>query len=366
MLDRPDRLLRAILILAVFAATALGAPPNVVFLLADDLGWRDLGCYGSRFYETPSLDSLASSGARFTQAYAACPVCSPTRASIMTGKYPVRIRVTDYISPSGGNQPESWSRNTAMLPSPYSDRMPLEETTLAEAFKENGYATFFAGKWHLGSEGHWPEDQGFDVNKGGWEHGGPWYGDKYFSPYGNPNLADGPPGEFLPERLAREDRTLHRRKPGQALSRLSLVLFRPHAADDDGGSGSQVRGQGQEARVLRAALDPGRLPRREAGPGPCDLRRDGRGPRLGGRHGPRRPRRQRSGAAHHRRLHVRQRRAEHFRRLPDSEPAPARRQGLDVRRRHPRTHADSRPRRHATRIGDRRASDEHGLLPDPA
>lgn len=204
MLDRPARLLRAILLLAAFAATAWGAPPNVVFLLADDLGWRDLGCYGSRFYETPSLDSLASSGARFTHAYAACPVCSPTRASIMTGKYPVRIRVTDYISPSGGNQPESWNRNTAMLPSPYSDRMPLEETTLAEAFKENGYATFFAGKWHLGPEGHWPEDQGFDVNKGGWEHGGPWYGDKYFSPYGNPSLADGPPGEFLPERLARE------------------------------------------------------------------------------------------------------------------------------------------------------------------
>lgn len=204
MLDKPGRVLSGLLLLAAFAGTAAAAPPNVVFFLADDLGWRDLGCYGSQFYETPSVDALASSGARFTQAYAACPVCSPTRASIMTGKYPVRIRVTDYISPTGGNQPSSWDRNTALLPSPYLDRMPLEEATLAEAFKESGYATFFAGKWHLGPRGHWPENQGFDVNVGGWEHGGPWFGNKYFSPYGNPNLADGPAGEFLPRRLARE------------------------------------------------------------------------------------------------------------------------------------------------------------------
>ena len=198
----------ATLALAVAStATASAAPPNIVFFLADDLGWRDLGCYGSRFYETPHIDSLAAAGARFTQAYAACPVCSPTRASILTGKYPVRMRVTDYISPSGGNQPERWTRNTKMLPSPYADRMPLEEVTLAEAVKESGYATFFAGKWHLGPDGYWPEDQGFDSNVGGWEHGGPWGGDSYFSPYGNPNLPDGPPGEFLPERLARETAT---------------------------------------------------------------------------------------------------------------------------------------------------------------
>lgn len=204
MLDRFGTTMTGLLLLATMALAASAAPPNVVFLLADDLGWRDLGCYGSQFYETPHLDGLASSGARFTQAYAACPVCSPTRASILTGKYPVRLRVTDYISPSGGNQPGSWNRNTMLLPSPYSDRMPLEELTLAEVFGESGYATFFGGKWHLGPEGYWPEDQGFDVNKGGWEHGGPWGGDNYFSPYGNPNLADGPPGEFLPERLAQE------------------------------------------------------------------------------------------------------------------------------------------------------------------
>ncbi len=204
-MSRSSALLAAGLLLSAFASErATPAPPNILFLLADDLGWRDLGCYGSQFYETPNIDSIASSGARFTQAYAACPVCSPTRASILTGKYPVRLRVTDYISPSGGNQPENWDRNTLLLPAPYLDRMPLEETTLAEALVEGGYETFFAGKWHLGPAGYWPEDQGFGENQGGWEHGGPWGGDSYFSPYGNPNLEDGPPGELLPDRLARE------------------------------------------------------------------------------------------------------------------------------------------------------------------
>ena len=200
----------------MFGCGTGSTPPNVVFFLADDLGWSDLGCYGSQFYETPNIDGLAASGARFTQAYAACPVCSPTRASIMTGKYPARIRVTDYISPSGGNQPAAWNRNTKMLPSPYADRMPLEEITLAEAFKEGGYATFFGGKWHMGPKGFWPEDQGFDVNMGGWEHGGPWGGNNYFSPYENPSLADGPEGEYLPERLARETASFisqHRDEP---------------------------------------------------------------------------------------------------------------------------------------------------------
>ncbi len=164
---------RLVLLASLAASLLAAAPPNVVFFLADDLGWRDLGCYGSQFYETPNIDRLARSGSRFTQAYAACPVCSPTRASIMTGKYPVRLRVTDYISPSGGNQPEQWNRNTMLLPSAYSDRMPLEEVTVAEAFRESGYVTFFAGKWHMGPEGYWPQDQGFDQNKGGWEHGGP-------------------------------------------------------------------------------------------------------------------------------------------------------------------------------------------------
>lgn len=195
---------RHAILAAALCWAAPAAPPNIVFFLADDLGWRDLGCYGSRFYETPNIDGLAASGVRFTQAYAACPVCSPTRASILTGKYPVRLRVTDYISPRGANQPEAWKRNTALLPASYEDRMPLAELTLAEALREDGYATFFAGKWHLGPEGFWPENQGFQFNKGGFEDGGPWGGKNYFSPYGNPNLPDGPPGEHLPDRLASE------------------------------------------------------------------------------------------------------------------------------------------------------------------
>ncbi len=179
-------------------------PTNVLFFLVDDLGWRDLGCFGSTFYETPHLDGLVARGMKFTSAYAACPVCSPTRASILTGRYPVRYGITDYISPNGGNQPEKWRRNTPMLPAPYNDRLPHEERTLAEVLRDSGYATFFAGKWHLGPEGFWPEDQGFDINRGGIERGGPYGGDKYFSPYGNSRLEDGPQGEHLPDRLASE------------------------------------------------------------------------------------------------------------------------------------------------------------------
>lgn len=179
--------------------------PNVLFFLADDLGVMDITPNNpDSFYETPQLERLAASGMRMTQAYAACPVCSPTRASIMTGKYPTRVGITDYISPNGGNQPEQWRRNTKLLPAPYEDRLAHDEVTLAERFREQGYATFFAGKWHLGPEGWWPEDQGFDVNKGGITRGGPYGGKRYFSPYGNPRLEDGPEGEHLPDRLARE------------------------------------------------------------------------------------------------------------------------------------------------------------------
>ena len=204
--------------------------PNVLFILVDDLGWRDLGCFGSPFYDTPNVDRLRAAGMKFTDAYAACPVCSPTRASIMAGKYPTRTGITDYINPAGHNQPEKWRRNTRLLPAPYRDRMAHDEVTLAEAFKQAGYATFFAGKWHLGSEGFWPEDQGFDVNKGGCERGGPYGGKKYFSPYGNPRLADGPPGEHLPIRLGRETADfIEAHKEGPFLAYLSFYsVHSPH------------------------------------------------------------------------------------------------------------------------------------------
>lgn len=175
---------------------------NFVFFLVDDLGWRDLGCFGSPFYETPHIDRLARQGVRFTSAYAACPVCSPTRASIMTGKYPARMATTDWF---GAPQPDAMgnhpTKDKPLLPAPYLDELPLDEITVAEAFRDMGYRTFFAGKWHLGGEGRYPEDQGFEINKGGFERGSP---PSYFSPYRNPRLSDGPDGEYLPERLAQE------------------------------------------------------------------------------------------------------------------------------------------------------------------
>lgn len=171
------------------------SPLNVVFILVDDLGWTDLGCYGSSFYETPNIDRLAASGQLFTQAYAASPVCSPTRAAILTGKYPSRVGITDWIK---GNDP----KNRRLLGPQDLHELPLEETTLAEAMKAQGYATFFAGKWHLGDEGYFPEQQGFDHNLGGHHMGQPPGG--YYSPYENPKLSDGPDGEYLTDRLTDE------------------------------------------------------------------------------------------------------------------------------------------------------------------
>ncbi len=189
--------------------------PNILFILADDLGWADLGCYGSEFYETPNLDALAHDGMRFTQAYAACPVCSPTRASIMTGKYPARGNTTDWFgAPQPDEVPGHHTRNKPLLPAPYLEYMDLEEHTIAEALREAGYHTFFAGKWHLGDTGYFPEDQGFGINKGGHHRGSPPGG--YFSPYKNPKLSDGPEGEHLPIRLAEETNSFiekHREGP---------------------------------------------------------------------------------------------------------------------------------------------------------
>jgi len=141
----------------VIQTAALAAfKPNILFILADDLGWRDLGCYGAPFNETPHLDRLAREGLRFTQAYTAGSVCSPTRASIMTGKYPVRTGVTDYIP---GLHPEGRRLTTK----PTRQELALEEVTIAEALREGGYQTFYAGKWHLGGRGFEPQDQGFEV-----------------------------------------------------------------------------------------------------------------------------------------------------------------------------------------------------------
>lgn len=184
------------------SAVGEGDPaPNFVFILVDDLGWADLGCYGSTFHESPNIDRLAGESLRFTSAYAACPVCSPTRTSIMTGKYPARTGVTDWIK--GRQSYNAGLPNDKLLPKEFEFEMKLEEVTIAEALKQAGYKTFFAGKWHMGEDSiYWPEHQGFDINKGGWSVGSPRGG--YFSPYTNPRLDSGPEGENLTDRLTDE------------------------------------------------------------------------------------------------------------------------------------------------------------------
>lgn len=180
--------------------------PNIVFILVDDMGYVDLGCYGSTFYETPNIDRLAVEGIRFTDAYAACPVSSPTRASIMTGLYPVKTGITDWIP--GRQATNSGSPDDKLIALPFNLNLRLEEVTIAEVLRNNGYRTMISGKWHLGeTEEYWPEHQGFDVNKGGYSKGSPQRNSTangYFSPYGNPRLEDGPVGEYLTDRQTDE------------------------------------------------------------------------------------------------------------------------------------------------------------------
>jgi arylsulfatase A-like enzyme len=195
-------MMQRILISLIVAAAglALSAPQrNFLFILVDDLGCRDLGYTGSTFYETPNIDALAAAGMRFDQGYAACRVCSPSRASIMLGRTPARHGITQWIGDPSGLD---WDKGDPVLNAEYVRNLPPEDTTIAEAMRDAGYVTFFAGKWHLGDEGSWPEDHGFQINKGGWTVGSPNGG--YFAPWINPRLENGPDGESLPLRLARE------------------------------------------------------------------------------------------------------------------------------------------------------------------
>lgn len=173
--------------------------PNIIFILIDDMGWADLGCTGSTFYETPHLDRLASEGMRFTDAYAACPVCSPTRASILTGRYPATLGITDWIDHDRAIHPARGK----LVDVPYLDHLPHSEITIATLLRQSGYATWHVGKWHLGRESHFPESHGFDLNIGGCEKGSPGKAG-YFSPYAISTLPNGPDGEYLTDRLTDE------------------------------------------------------------------------------------------------------------------------------------------------------------------
>jgi arylsulfatase A len=190
---------RMLLLLAVtlVSSPAIAADrlPNVVFFLVDDLGWTDLGCYGSGFYETPHVDKLAEEGVRFTQSYAACHVCSPTRASIVTGKYPARLRMTDWL-PGRREFPFQRLKNA-----PIQQHLPFEEVTIAEALKEHGYRTAHFGKWHLGEDPSGPLQHGFDVQIPRWNKGWPKAG--YRAPFQMEGLED-ESGGYLTDRLTDE------------------------------------------------------------------------------------------------------------------------------------------------------------------
>jgi len=192
------------------AAAASEPKTNVVVILIDDLGWNDVGCYGSKYHRTPNIDRLASDGMRFTDGYAACNVCSPSRAAILTGKYPARLLLTQWL-PSG-----RWNANKNRLrEGRYLSNLPLEEVTIAEAMRESGYRTGFMGKWHLGTETYYyPEHQGFDINIAGRDYGAP---GSYFYPFTGkwkiPTTGQtlhkktplaGKEGDYLVDRLAEE------------------------------------------------------------------------------------------------------------------------------------------------------------------
>ena len=211
--------LAATLLLTIFQparAADTTRPPNIVFFLIDDMGWTDLGCFGSDLFETPNIDKLASQGMKFTNNYSACTVCSPTRAALMTGKYPGRLHITDWIHGS--------KRANAKLSIPkWTEYLPREEFTIASALKQVGYTSASIGKWHLGDEKEgYPDKHGFDLNVAGCEKGSP---PSYFSPYKLPTLKDGPVGEYLTDRLA--DEAVHFIEANKARP---FFLYLPHYA----------------------------------------------------------------------------------------------------------------------------------------
>lgn len=215
-------LLWSSLLMPVFSQAQ--ATPNIVVFFIDDLGWTDLGCYGSDLYETPHIDQLAAEGVKFTDAYSACTVCSPSRAAMMSGKYPARLHLTDWIE--GHKRPEA-----PLLPPDWTMYLAHEETTLPEYLKTAGYTSAHIGKWHLGEDStFWPQYQGFDLNVAGYKKGQP---PSFFFPYQRKNgppipyLPGGEPGEYLTYRLTKEAMHFVRT---QAESETPFFLYYAHYA----------------------------------------------------------------------------------------------------------------------------------------
>ncbi|QEG01917.1 Arylsulfatase [Stieleria maiorica] len=215
-----NSLLASLVALSILSTTGSGQTPqkndktpNIVLIMADDLGWKDLRCYGNDKLDTPHLDRLAEQGLLFTDAYSTAPVCTPTRAALMTGESPARLNITNH---AGGHPPNFRKPGTDLITPIWLRHLPLERVTLAEQLKQAGYATGFVGKWHLSHRSRSdsnsdqeqptepelrPEYQGFDINIGGCRFGGP---PSYFSPYRIPNLIGKTDGEYLPDRCADE------------------------------------------------------------------------------------------------------------------------------------------------------------------
>jgi arylsulfatase A len=195
-----------LLLVSLSVASSAGKPPNIVLILADDLGWADVGCYGADLHETPHIDRLASKGMRFTDAYA-MPVCSPTRGALLTGRHAARIHITIWAEGS-----LKGPQNRKLLQGDSLHDLPHTETTLAKHLQDAGYLTALVGKWHLGDADHFPETHGFDVNIGGTHWGAPqtfWWpysGTGRFGPEFRyvPHLEFGKPGEYLTDRLTDE------------------------------------------------------------------------------------------------------------------------------------------------------------------
>lgn len=201
--------------LSLSTSAKAATKPNVVLILADDQGWTDLHCFGSDLYQTPNIDKLAKEGMRFTQHYSACTVCSPTRAAILTGQYPARLHVTDWIP---GLPPE----NPKLLVPDWTKYLSLSEPNIAKSFKAAGYATASIGKWHLGGEEYYPDKQGFDINIAGTERPNP---ATYIAPWKIPTLSEGKDGDYLTDRLGNEAvKFIEQHKDGP------FFLYLPHFA----------------------------------------------------------------------------------------------------------------------------------------